>query len=131
MSDAQELVAEARRVAENAYAPYSRFRVGVVAVAEDGSRFAGANVENAAYPSGLCAETSAIGAAVSAGVRHIHTIAVGCLDADVVYPCGKCRQLMNEFGVKRIIVQDGEGGVREHSLEELLPYSFGPESLPD
>ena len=68
---------------------------------------------------------------VVANLRHIDTIAVGCLDADVVYPCGKCRQLMNEFGVKRIIVQDGEGGVREHSLEELLPYSFGPESLPD
>jgi cytidine deaminase len=131
MSDAQELVDAAREVAENAYAPYSHFRVGAVVVAEDGSRFTGANVENAAYPSGLCAESSAIGTAVSAGVRHIDTIAVGCLDGGACYPCGECRQLMQEFGVKRVVVQDGGGGIREHSLEELLPYSFGPDSLPD
>jgi cytidine deaminase len=128
--DANELVAAARRAAEAAYAPYSRFRVGVIAVADDGRRFTGVNVENAAYGSTICAEAVAIVAAVAAGVRRIDTIAVGCLDTGECYPCGNCRQLMREFSVSRVIVQDGEHSVREHSFEELLPRSFGPESLP-
>jgi len=127
--DAVELVAAARRAAEAAYAPYSNFRVGAVAVAPDGRRFVGVNVENAAYGSTICAEAAAIAAAATAGLRQIDTIAVGCLSATECYPCGNCRQLMREFGVARVIVQDAEHGVREHTLEELLPHSFGPESL--
>ena len=127
--DAVELVAVARRAAEAAYAPYSDFRVGAVAIADDGRRFIGVNVENAAYGSTICAEAAAIAAAAAAGVRQIDTIAVGCLSVAECYPCGNCRQLMREFGVNRVIVQDAEHGVREHSLEELLPHSFGPESL--
>lgn len=124
-----ELVAQARRIAETAYAPYSGFRVGAVVVAADGRVFEGVNVENAAYGSTVCAEASAIAAAATAGVRNIEFVAVGCLDAAECYPCGNCRQLMREFGVERVLVQDGAGGVREHSLEDLLPHSFGPESL--
>lgn len=127
--DAVELVAEARRVAEAAYAPYSEFRVGAVAVAADGRRFNGVNVENAAYGSTICAEAAAIAAAATAGVRRIDTIAVGCLSVTECYPCGNCRQLMREFDVTRVIVQDAAHGAREHSLEDLLPHSFGPESL--
>ena len=127
--DSVELVAAARDVAESAYAPYSDFRVGAVAVSADGRRFVGVNVENAAYGSTICAEAAAIAAAASAGVRQIDTIAVGCLAVAECYPCGNCRQLMSEFGVTRVIVQDAEHGVREHSLEDLLPHSFGPESL--
>ena len=56
-------------------------------------------------------------------------VAVGCLDVDECYPCGNCRQLMREFDVKRVIVQDPDGGARVHSLDQLLPHSFGPESL--
>jgi cytidine deaminase len=127
--DAVELVTAARRAAEVAYAPYSDFRVGAIAVADDGRRFVGVNVENAAYGSTICAEVAAIAAAATAGVRRIDTIAVGCLSVPECYPCGNCRQLMHEFGVTRVIVQDAEHGVREHSLEDLLPHSFGPESL--
>lgn len=129
-SDAGRLLDAARLVADKAYAPYSRFRVGAIAVAPDGREFIGVNVENAAYGATICAEANAISAAAAAGVRRIDTVAVGCLDADECYPCGNCRQLMREFGVEQVIVQ-GEGGrMRVHVLEELLPHSFGPESLP-
>ncbi|HSM43755.1 MAG TPA: cytidine deaminase, partial [Acidimicrobiia bacterium] len=94
----------------------------------NGEVFTGANVENAAYPSGSCAEANAVGAAVSHGVRTIDTVAVACIDAgdtDGAYPCGKCRQIMSEFGVDRVVVTAGEGSeVREHTLDELLPYRF-------
>ncbi len=127
--DAVELVEMARRAAEAAYAPYSDFCVGAVAVADDGRRFVGVNVENAAYGSTICAEAAAIAAAATAGVRQVDTIAVGCLSVAECYPCGNCRQLMSEFGVTRVVVQDPDNGAREHSLEDLLPHSFGPESL--
>lgn len=129
MSDAHELVQQARQAAESAYAPYSQFRVGAVVIADDGRLFSGVNVENAAYGSTVCAEAAAIAAAATAGVRKIDTVAVGCLDVAECYPCGNCRQLMREFAVGAVLVQDGAGGVREHTLEDLLPHSFGPESL--
>lgn len=120
----EELVAEARAAAENAYAPFSRFRVGAVVVAEDGTHYTGANVENSAYGSGICAEGTAIAHAVSSGVRKIDTVAVACIDAEEAgYPCGNCRQLMVEFGVDRVIV-DGPDGPIEHTLAELIPYGF-------
>ena len=98
-----ELLEIARTIAENAYAPYSHFRVGAVAVGDDGNLYRGVNVENAAYPSGLCAEASAISAAATAGVRTITAVAVACIDAtreDQAYPCGQCRQRLNEFRVE-------------------------------
>lgn len=123
-----ELVQAARTAAEGSYSPYSGFRVGAVVVGADGEVFSAANVENAAYPSGSCAEANAVGAAVSRGVRKIDTVAVACIDAgdtDGAYPCGKCRQIMSEFGVERVVVTAGEGSeVREHTLDELLPYRF-------
>ena len=128
-TDSLSLVAAARDVAESAYAPYSQFRVGAVLIAADGRRFSGVNVENAAYGSTICAEAAAIAAAAAAGVRSIRTIAIGGLVAAECYPCGNCRQLMREFDVEQVFVQDGLGGAREHSLEDLLPHSFGPESL--
>jgi cytidine deaminase len=122
--DVEELIGRARRAAEQAYAPYSGFRVGAVAVAADGSRFTGANVENSAYGATICAEGNAISSAVAAGAREIDTVAVACIDAeDGGYPCGNCRQLMVEFGVRRVIV-DAPGGPRVHRLEELIPYGF-------
>ncbi len=128
--EAGALLDRARRVADRAYAPYSRFRVGAVAVAPDGAAFDGVNVENAAYGSTICAEANAISTAAAAGVREIVTLAVGCLDADECYPCGNCRQLMREFGVRHVVVQGTGGRVRVVTLDELLPHSFGPESLP-
>jgi cytidine deaminase len=121
---AEDLIAEARAAAANAYAPYSRFRVGAVVVDEDGNHHTGANVENSAYGSTICAEGAAISRAVSGGARRLDTVAVSCLDSDeAVYPCGNCRQLMAEFGVRRVLV-DGPGGAREHTLADLLPFGF-------
>lgn len=123
-----ELVAAARTAAEGAYAPYSDFRVGAVVVGSNGDVFTGANVENAAYPATSCAEATAIATAVSQGVREIDTVAVACIDApdvDGAYPCGRCRQIMSEFDVKRVVVTAGDGSeVREHTLDDLLPYRF-------
>lgn len=128
----EDLIATARAAAEHAYAPYSRFRVGAVVVADDGTQFTGANVENAAFPSTLCAEAVAIGSAVAAGVRKIDTVAVACLDGDQnCFPCGQCRQRMREFRVDRIIVSDESGRAHRHQLADLLPHSFGPEDLPN
>ena len=123
-----QLVAAAREAAKSSYSPYSSFRVGAVVVADNGEVFTGANVENAAYPSSNCGEATAIHTAVAAGVRKIDTLAVACIDAKDVegaYPCGRCRQIMSEFGVDTVIVAAGEGSeVKEHTLDELLPHRF-------
>lgn len=125
-----DLLAEAAEAAQAAYTPYANFRVGAVAVTGDGSRFRGVNVENSAYGSAQCAEASAIGNAVTAGHTDIKTIAVVGLDAaGECYPCGNCRQMMREFDVETVIVRTPDGGARQHSLEELMPHSFGPDSL--
>ncbi len=122
-----DLLAAARAVAENAYAPYSHFRVGAIAVGADGQLYPGVNVENAAYPSGVCAEASAISAAATAGVRKIDAVAVACIDAareDQNYPCGQCRQRLNEFRVETVIVAGPGGEPRIHQFDELLPFGF-------
>jgi len=124
-----ELVESARAAAEKSYSPYSNFRVGAVVVGADGQVFTGANVENAAYPASSCAEATTINTAVAQGLRSIDTVAVACIDAvdtDGAYPCGRCRQIMSEFDVKRVVVTAAEGSdVREHTLDELLPHRFG------
>lgn len=123
-----ELVDAARVAAKNSYSPYSNFRVGAVVVGEGGEVFTGANVENAAYPSSNCGEATAINTAVAAGVRKLDTLVVACIDAPDVegaYPCGRCRQIMSEFGVETVIVAGAEGSeVREHTLDDLLPHRF-------
>lgn len=121
------LIAAARTAAEGSYAPYSGFRVGCAVLAEDGTVVTGANVENASYPVTSCAEVTAISYAVSHGHLPIAAVAVACIDAetvDLAYPCGRCRQLMSEFDVGRVLVTTAEGEVREHRLDEILPFRF-------
>jgi homotetrameric cytidine deaminase len=128
---ADALVAAARDVMGHAHAPYSRFQVGAALRAEDGSIHAGANVENAAYPQGQCAETSAIGVLVAAGRTQVLEAAVISSGDEICVPCGGCRQLLREF-----MPLDGQVHLcsaterRTVTLEELLPLSFGPEFLP-
>lgn len=122
-----ELVDAARKAAEKAYAPYSGFRVGSAVLTREGAMFASANVENAAYPVSQCAEANAINFAVSQGMTEIPVVAVACIDAESVdqaYPCGRCRQIMSEFGVERVLVATRDGDVREHDFDELLPHRF-------
>ena len=126
------LVDAARAVMERAYAPYSTFRVGAALRAEDGSIHVGANVENAAYPQGQCAEASAIGAMIASGRRRITEVAV-ISDGDApCVPCGGCRQRLREFIVPgaEIHMVGGAGQKLTSTLEKLLPRSFGPEFLP-
>ena len=123
----EDLLALARKAAEKAYAPYSGFRVGAAVLAEDGSVYTGANVENAAYPSSSCAEATAIAHAASEGMRKIMATAVACIDArslDMAYPCGRCRQILNEFSAEMIYVTAAGPEFREHTLAELLPHGF-------
>ena len=126
-----ELMAAAMRVRANAYAPYSRFRVGAAMRDEDGRIHAGANVENAAYPQGVCAEAAAIAVMVAAGGRRITAIAVFGGGAQPCTPCGGCRQKIREFAAPDTpVLVGGPGGlVMTWTLEELLPASFGPENL--
>ncbi|MEN8114248.1 MAG: cytidine deaminase [Actinomycetota bacterium] len=129
MRDAQQLISAARGAAENSYSPYSGYRVGAVVATADGIEYSGCNVENAAYPSSICAEANAIASAAAGGVREIDTVAVACLDGPGCTPCGNCRQIMREFNVRRVILADEHGDPVEYKLEELLPFSFGPEDL--
>ena len=126
------LLAAARAVRENAHAPYSRFAVGAAVLDEQGRIHAGCNVENAAYPQGWCAETSAIAAMVAAGGRRVMAVAV-CAVADApVTPCGGCRQKLREFAADDCPVwaADTTGLRASYRLGELLPHSFGPDQLP-
>ena len=129
-----ELLIRARDAARNAYAPYSGFPVGAAVLTEDGAIYAGANVENASYGLGVCAERSAISAAVSAGHREILAVAVAAPRKLYTTPCGACRQTLNEFRPQRgdmaVILDDGDRG-EVVWLNELLPRSFGPHHLED
>ncbi len=124
----QELIDAALAVRENAYCPYSGFRVGSALIDDQDRVHVGCNVENAAYPQGNCAETSAIAAMVAAGGEKIITIAVagGSDNVKACTPCGGCRQHINEFAVDntRIIVIDDDGDWHTFAMEELLPSSF-------
>lgn len=121
------LIDQARAVAEHAYAPYSSFRVGAAVEGASGAVYVGCNVENAAYGSTMCAEANAVGNAIAAGERSLRRIAVACVDADGLegaYPCGNCRQILNEFGAETVEVTDGTGATRKHQLADLLPHGF-------
>ena len=125
------LIKAARAVRAHAHAPYSRFAVGAAVLDEQGRIHAGCNVENAAYPQGWCAETSAIAAMVAAGGRRIQAVAVCGVAADPVTPCGGCRQKIREFAADDcpILVADEHALVARFTLGQLLPCSFGPDHL--
>jgi homotetrameric cytidine deaminase len=128
---ADALVAAARDVMGRAHAPYSRFLVGAALRAEDGSIHAGANVENAAYPQGQCAEASAIGVLVAAGRTKVLEAAVISSGEEICVPCGGCRQRLREFmPLDGLVHLCSPTDRRTVTLEELLPLSFGPEFLP-
>ena len=126
--DDQELIRLAQAARKNAYAPYSTYRVGAALLTASGQVFTGCNVENAAYPMCLCAERTAVTKAVSEGQREFVAIAIATRNGGS--PCGACRQVMREFAPHlRVLLTDDAGNVREFTLDQLLPESFGPESL--
>lgn len=126
----EELKQAAVAMLDRAYAPYSHFPVGAALECEDGTVFTGCNVENAAYPAGICAERNAIFHAVSEGQTQFRRIVVAGKSQDFCVPCGVCRQVMREFAPDlEIICLNGHGAEKTFTLPELLPHSFGPDHL--
>jgi len=112
------------------YSPYSKFRVGACLLSEDGRVFQGANFENASYGATICAERCAVSNAIAHGARRFTKIAITS-DEGEAWPCGICRQVLNEFKAGDMLVMIGgpKGNWKEKNLSELLPHSFGPEDL--
>ncbi len=115
-----ELVERAEAAAAGAYAPYSKYFVGASLLTADGRVFDGVNVENAAYPLGVCAEKSAIVAAATAGVRPGEIDAIGITAS----PCGGCRQWLHEWRVGRVWFRRADGTVADYAADELLPDTW-------
>ena len=128
----RDLIEAAKAARLKAHAPYSKFLVGAAVRDERGLVHAGCNIENAAYPQGWCAETSAIAALVMAGGIRITEVAVLGTGETLCTPCGGCRQKIREFAAGDVKIhcctEDGEL-IRSFTLDELLPASFGPENL--
>lgn len=126
----QPLMAQAIAVAQRAYAPYSQYHVGAVLRATDGTLYQGTNIENAAYPCGICAERAAISTAVTEGAQAFDLVIIASRDGGS--PCGMCRQVLYEFGgpVMRVIGVNFDGAVAyDETLGAMLLHGFGPENL--
>ncbi len=132
-SSIAELLAAALAAQANAHVPYSKYTVGAAVRAASGRVYAGCNVENAAYPQGLCAEASAIAAMVTAGEREIVEVLTVADGDQLATSCGGCRQKIREFADPAALIHAAgpEGVRRTFTLDELLPFSFGPENLRD
>ena len=132
-----KLLEEAKKARLMAYAPYSKFKVGAVLLTKSGKVYHGCNIENAAYTPTNCAERTAFFKAVSEGETEFEKIAVvGAMEGreadDICSPCGVCRQVMMEFcnpKTFKIILANGKGNILVSSLDEILPYGFGPKDL--
>ena len=126
----QKLVDAALQARQWAYAPYSAYQVGAALLTSSGRVYDGVNVENAAYPTSMCAERVAVFKAVSEGERQFEAIAVATSNGGT--PCGSCRRVLSEFGLEMLVlVVDGEGKiVQEATLSDLLPGAFKPSDLP-
>lgn len=132
-----ELLEEAKKAREHSYSPYSGFMVGAALLTKDGTVYHGCNIENAGYTPSNCAERTAFFKAVYDGHREFEKIAVvgaakGQEPDALCAPCGVCRQVMMEFCDTKefkIIMPDGKDKIKVLTLEELLPYGFGPKNL--
>lgn len=121
-----ELIMEAEKAREEAYAPYSNFKVGACILMEDDSVYSGCNIENASYGATNCAERTAIFKAISEGHKNIKAIAIVGSNEDYTYPCGICRQVINEFANKdtKIILAKNNKDYIVKTMEEILPGAF-------
>ncbi len=124
----EDLLRQAIEARGNAYTPYSHYKVGAALLTKDGHIYTGCNIENAAYTPSICAERTAVFKAVSEGKRDFEAIAV--VTANAGAPCGVCRQVLREFAPNiTIVLGDIQGHYELLTLPDLLPHSFGPESL--
>ncbi|MBT9164187.1 MAG: Cytidine deaminase [candidate division WS2 bacterium] len=118
------LVGKARKAKHNAYAPYSHYQVGAAVLTRSGEIFIGVNVENASFGLTVCAERNAIFNALSQGNIDLEAIAISAQGEDIPYPCGACRQVMEEFNPDFIVILDSGDSINIYSLKELLPMAF-------
>lgn len=126
----QELIQLATVAREQAYVPYSKFKVGAALLSEDGRIFTGANVENASYGLTICAERVAVVKAISEGAQRFATIAIVTDLADPASPCGACRQVLVEFAPQlKVIMANTDGKAIVSTIAELLPLAFTPQKL--
>lgn len=125
----ESLIQVAREAREKAYAPYSGFKVGAAVLSRDGRIFSGCNVENASYGLTNCAERTAVFKAVSEGGTQLTALAVIADTRKPVAPCGACRQVMAEFGIKKIIMCNTKGERHIATLDQLLPAVFDQHDL--
>ena len=121
----KNLIAEAKRAREAAYAPYSKFAVGAAVLGASGKIYGGCNVENVSFSLTECAGRVAIYKAVSAGENDILAIAVAADAPEPITPCGACRQVIAEFNIPHVITVNLEDEIKEMTLEELIPDAFG------
>ncbi len=121
---ARSLLEAAARARENAYAPYSEYPVGAALEVSDGSVFVGSNVENSSLGMTLCAERSAVAAAVAAGHRDFRRLALSVREGDPPAPCGACRQVLGEFAPSLSVLSEANGVSRKWVLDALLPEPF-------
>ena len=128
-----DLFEKARAVRENAYAPYSKFKVGAAVRTVTGKEFVGCNVENSAYPQGTCAEAGAIAAMIAAGEKEIAEICIVADSPSPVSPCGGCRQKLAEFSKPStsVLLANLNGVLVSHMLGDLFPHSFSSDHLPN
>jgi cytidine deaminase len=128
--DLETVMEAARSASRNAYAPYSNFHVGAAILTAGGAIHTGCNVENASYGLTICAERNAAAAMILANPedREIELVAVFSSGASPCFPCGACRQVLREFGCKEVVVEEPTG-LRRCPFGEILPHSFGPETL--
>lgn len=128
-ADRKALIDLANEARKNSYAPYSNYPVGAALRTRSGRVFTGVNVENAAYPTTICAERVAVFKAVSEGEREFDAIAV--VTDNGGHPCGSCRQVLGEFGLDTVVlVADGSGTLlNESTVRQLLPAAFSPQHL--
>lgn len=123
--DNKALIDMALKAMENAYAPYSGFKVGAALLCSDKKVYTGCNIENSSYGASNCAERTAIFKAVSEGEREFEKIAIVSSSGDFTFPCGICRQVLSEFMYDKTVVLFSEkDGIREFKVKELLPEAF-------
>jgi len=124
--DYKNLVNLANEVRQNAYAPYSNFRVGAALVGNSGKVYTGVNVENSSFGATICAERTAIVKAISEGEKKIKVIAISSDSEDYTLPCGICRQVISEFAAEDLVIvcSNNKGEYKIYKIDEILPNAF-------
>jgi len=124
--DYNELLNLAKKASENAYTPYSKFKVGACVLTKNNKTYTGCNFENSSFGLTICAERNAIGSAIADGERKIKAIAIYSPNTKHCYPCGACRQVMSEFPADSglDVITETENGFEVHEIKELLPKGF-------